>query len=114
MSDEKMVIGHESHDTGEKEISDRDEMIGDALIRSMASMGLSTMEILGILQSAAAKCCVAFSPTIESAHQNVDAGSDRSGSGYGRHRAGCGSRQRRPWICARRLRRPHPRVVYRR
>ncbi len=88
MSDEKMVIGHESHDTGEKEISDRDEMIGDALIRSMASMGLSTMEILGILQSAAAKCCVAFSPTIESAHQNVDAGSDRSGSGYGRHRGG--------------------------
>jgi len=78
MSDEKMVIGHESHDTGEKEISDRDEMIGDALIRSMASMGLSTMEILGILQSAAAKCCVAFSPTIESAHENVDAGAKSS------------------------------------
>src|SRR5882672_5994087 len=73
MSDEKMIIGHESHDTGEKEISDRDEMI-----RSMASMGLSTMEILGILQSAAAKCCVAFSPTIESAHENVDAGAKSS------------------------------------
>ncbi len=71
---EKIVIGHDAHATEEKEISDRDEMIGDVLIRSMAEMGMSTMEILGVLQSAAVKCCVAFSPTIESAHDNIDGG----------------------------------------